>query len=153
MRLFESLSKLDDNLRQLGLEEAAYQGRMQILALFMRDAAVNVNGCSKTSPLKAAAAAGQMDAMTKLIVAGADLEDRGKNSMLKERDHTPLTAAVARNQFRAATVLVEAGAMVCDEQEPEHGPLKVAFEAGFSAIVDLFLQNGARAETLGLPYV
>ena len=82
VRLFATLSKLSADLKHLGLEEAAYQGRTEIMDVYMCDTAVDVNGCTETSPLKSAAAAGQVDAMKKLIHAGADLEAQGKTSSL-----------------------------------------------------------------------
>ncbi|KIX05140.1 uncharacterized protein Z518_06012 [Rhinocladiella mackenziei CBS 650.93] len=154
-RTFLASSKLDDHVKHCGFEEAAHQGQLEIMDLFMLDAAVDINGCGETNPLKAAAAAGRVDAVRKLIRAGANLEARGKISMsdrLKPLDLTPLVTAVAYDQFEAVVTLLEAGAMIEDELEPKRAPLNIATGAGLPRMVALLLRFGAKPGTPRSPY-
>ena len=134
--LFAS-QKLYITSRDFGLEEAAYQGRLDIMD-FMIDSHVDIDGTRDTSPLIAAAAVGYVDAVKKLILKGANLEASRKIRRLNQPKQTSLMAAVVYNHVSVTEVLLDSGATLDDYSESKNAPMNIAMRERLPGMVLCF---------------
>ena len=91
----------------------------------------------ETTPLHAAAAAGQAEVVRQLLTAGAALEAGD------DRDRTPLHHAAQAGKEATVEVLLAAGAALEARDELDRTPLHFAAQAGEAATVQVLLAAGA----------
>src|SRR5262245_44909915 len=127
----------------LTIWEAAALGRVaDIDTLLAKDPSLaNAFGADGNVPIGLAAFFGQVEAMQRLLVAGADVTVAAKNFMKVQ----PLHAAVAARSAPAVSLLLGRGADVNARQQVGYTPRMGAASGGRQDLVDLLLRHGADA--------
>jgi membrane protease YdiL (CAAX protease family) len=121
------------------LEEAAYRSYPEMVRFLLEKGAnPNVKDMDGQTPLILAAEKNQLESIKLLLARGADLN--WKN----ERGFTALRAAVQYNRLESARLLIESGADLNLEDKAGATPLAAAQNLGYSDLVNLLQQKGAR---------
>jgi ankyrin repeat protein len=127
-------------LPELDIFAASAIGRLPDLrrAIAQPDAVARVSYDGWT-PLHLAAFFGQLEAVERLLVAGADLQALSTNSLR----NTALHAATAGGHAKVALLLIDRGANVNVADAGAHTPLHIAAEAGLVDVARGLLARGA----------
>ena len=137
----DEAQKLAEAASTLTIWEAAALGRVdEIDRLLAEDPSrVDAFGADGNVPVGLAAFFGRVDAIRRLLDAGADLSATAKNFMKVQ----PLHAAVAAHSLDAVSLLLDCAADVNARQQVGYTPLMGAASAGREDLVDLLLRHGA----------
>ena len=99
-----------------------------------------VMGVARAGPLHDAAEKGEVAAVERLLDAGTDVDEPGRNA------ETPLVAAALAGQIATAELLIERGADVMARNRGGFTPLHAAAYSGNAEIARLLLDHGAKLE-------
>ena len=137
----DEATRLADAAPELTVWEAAALGRVVALdRLLAGDPSLaNAFGADGNVPLGLAAFFGHVDAMRRLLEAGADVAATAANFMKVQ----PLHAAVGARSAAAVSLLLDRGANVNARQQIGYTPLMGAAAAGREDLVDMLLRHGA----------
>ena len=132
----------------LDIFAASAIGKMDALeaALTANPAAANTYAYDGWTPLHLAAFFGHLDAVARLLVAGADPAAVSRNAL----QNTPLHAAVAGGRVDVSLMLIERGADLGVPDAGGHTPLHIAAEGGYVPIARALLDRGADAHAVDL---
>ena len=137
---------LVDRGAEVDIFAAAALGRMDALdrALTANPSAIDTFAYDGWTPLHLAAFFGHVDAVNRLLAAGASLSAVSRNAL----HNTPLHAAVAGGHVAAALALIAAGAEVDVADAGGHTPFHIAAEAGYVPVVEALLARNADAHAV-----
>ena len=99
-----------------------------------------VTGVAQAGPLHDAAGNGDLAAVERLLDAGTDIDEAGRNA------ETPLVAAALAGQVAIAELLIKRGADVMARNRGGFTPLHAAAYSGSVEIARLLLDHGAGLE-------
>lgn len=140
----EVVELLIDAGAPLDIFSAAATGRVPELEAALPGASLSAYSYDGWTALHLAAFFGQLEAVRRLVDAGAPVSVASTNSMR----NTPLHAASAGGHSEVALLLIERGANVHAADAGGHTPLHIAAENGQAEVVRALIAAGADAHAV-----